>query len=130
MLRAHVVQQGSLWIAHLVTRYGHAEILCGEGNEPDLKELLLVERFLDDSVDHISSVRRSAFKMPRLWRPIRFAVNNQGRLGLQFQHRLTGKQDGMFFADEHSTFRTSLSDITIEPGDAERFVQRGPDDEG
>jgi len=126
MIRAYVVQQGAVWIARLLTRYGHAEVLCGQGNEPDLKELLLVEQFLDDSVDHISSIRRSAFKMPRLWCPIRFAVNNQGRLGLQFKHRLTGRQDGLFFADEHSAFRTNLSDIAVEQADVERFVQRGP----
>ena len=59
-------------------------------------------------------MRRSAFAMPRLWRPIRFAVNNQGRLGLQFRHRLTGKQEGIFFADEHSTFQTTLGDLVFE----------------
>jgi hypothetical protein len=67
--------------------------------------------------------------MPRLWRPIRLTVNDQGRLGIQFKHRLTGKQNVLLFADEHSAFKTNLSEVTIKPGDLERFVLREPAEE-
>jgi hypothetical protein len=120
MQSVQIVRRGALWIAHLMTRYGHIELLCGEANEPNSNVLLLVKQFLNDGTDHIAAVRRSAFGMPRLWRPIRVAVNNQGRLGLQFRHRLTGKHEGMFFADEHSTFQTRLADVVSQQG------ERGP----
>jgi len=102
------------------TKYGHLELLCGEGDEPDEKILALVERFLDGGVDHIAAVRRNVFTIPPLWRPIRIAVNNEGRIGLQFKHRITGKQEGMFFADDHSSFTTTLADVTDEVGQAPR----------
>jgi hypothetical protein len=101
------------------------ELLCGEGNEPDLKSIILIEQFFDGSEDYIATIRRSALRMPRLWRPIRFAINNEGRLGLQFKHRITGKQEGMFFADEHSSFTMKRSDVTINDDDWKRLQERG-----
>jgi hypothetical protein len=101
------------------------ELFCGDGDTPDLKCLVLIERFFDSSVDHIRAIRRSAFKIPMFWRPIRFAVNNEGRLGIQFRLRLTGRQEGMFFADEHSSFTTRLTDVTITEADFDRLKQRG-----
>jgi hypothetical protein len=116
-----IFQLGRLWIADLNTAFGHVELLCGEGGEPDLETLVLVERFLEGPADHLAAVRRSAFRLPFLWRPIRLAVNDQGRLGLQFRHRVTGRQAGMFFADEHSSFTTRLSAIAVTEEDRRRL---------
>jgi hypothetical protein len=99
------------------------ELLCGQGNEPDLKSIIFIEHFFGGTDDHIAAIRRSAFSMPRLWRPIRFAINNEGRLGLQFKHRLTGKQEGMFFADEHSSFAMKRSDVRISEYDLKRLQE-------
>jgi hypothetical protein len=120
-----ILQVGRLWIANLPTPYGDMELLCGEGAEPDIRAILLIEQFFDGPVDHLAAVRRSAFRMPFLWRPIRFAINNKGRLGVQFRHRLTGRQEGMFFADEHSAFATLLSDIVVSEADARRLELHG-----
>lgn len=119
-----IFQESKLWIGHLATSYGHMELLSGEGAEPNLKVLLLVERFLEASADYLAAVRRSTFKIPILWRPIRLAVNDEGRLGVQFKHRLTGKQAGMFFADEHSDFSLTVPHVSIEEADERRLVQR------
>jgi hypothetical protein len=98
------------------------ELLCGQESEPDLKALVLIEHFLSGPEDRIATIRRSALTMPLLWRPIRFAINNQGRLGLQFMHRITGKQVGMFFADEHSLFSMKRTDVTVGEDDAKRLL--------
>jgi hypothetical protein len=120
-----VVRDRRLWIAHLPTAYGRMELLCGSGDEPDFQSLVLIERFLGGAKDHIGEVRRSAFRLPRLWRPIRFAINNDGRLGLQFKHRVTGKQDVLFFADEHSSFTMGRSDVKTSDDDLKRLKERG-----
>ena len=107
-----VEQYGTLWVAHVPTTYGRMELLCGEGDAPDKDVLALVTRFLEGETDHIGATRKDVFRTPILWRPIRFAVNNEGRLGLQFKHRITGRQDGMYFADEHSSFKSRLTDVS------------------
>lgn len=125
-MRIPIEQIDGSWIAHLLTPYGRAELLCGEGGGPDERVLRLVEQFLGDATDHLDAVRGSAFRLPRLWRPIRLAINTEGRLGIQFRNRLTGRQEGMFFADEHSTFQTRLGDVTVQEGD-ERLRLRQED---
>ncbi len=90
------------------------ELLCGESDKPDEKIVNFVEQFLGSGIDHIAAIRKDVFKIPILWRPIRFAVNNEGRLGIQFKHRITGNQKGMFFADEHSSFTTNLADVITQ----------------
>jgi len=119
-----IVRSHGLWIAHLPTAYGHMELLCGAKDAPDLPLLVLIEKFLGDSTDHIGEVRRSAFQLPRFWRPIRFAINNEGRLGIQFKHRITGRQIGMFFADEHSSFSMKRTDVKISDEDMMRLKER------
>ena len=78
MSAPEVERIGQLWIAHLLTRYGHVELLCGEGDQPDPKSLLMIAQFLDVATDHLGAVRRSALTLPKLWRPIRFAINDEG----------------------------------------------------
>lgn len=100
------------------------EVLCGEGDGPDLRTLLLVERFVEATDDYLGAVRRSAFRVPILWRPIRLAVDSGGHLGVQFKHRMTGKQEGMFLASEHSRFSTVVADISIDEVDEQRLIER------
>jgi len=121
MQKLLISHEGGLWIAHCSTTYGHVELLCGSDDEPDFPTLAYVELFLNHPSDQIAAIRRSALKFPRFWRPIRIAVNNSGRLGLQFMHRLTGAQKGMFFADEHSSFSTKLADISLADTDRDRL---------
>lgn len=119
---AKIYRLGPLWIADLRTRYGRMEYLCGQADEPDIRSLLFLEAFMSDGIDHIGEVRASAVSIPMLWRPIRLAVNNEGRMGLQFMNRMTGKQIGMFFADEHSSFKTRLKDIQVRDEDKKRLT--------
>lgn len=112
---------GGLWVAQLPTPYGRMELLCGEGDEPDVRTIALIERFFEGPEDHLADIRRAVHALPRLWRPIRFAINNRDQLGVQFRHRLTGKQAGMFFADEHSAFNLKRSDIPEQEADPGRL---------
>ncbi len=121
-----VFNDDGLWLAFVPTRYGVMQLLCGEGDAPECATLLLVERFLGDATDHIAAIRRSAFGLPVLWRPIRIAVNNRGQLGLQFKHRITGTQQGMFFADQHSQFKVLATDIQVSPEEAARLAELAP----
>lgn len=117
-----VFKDDGLWLAAVPTRYGVMEMLCGECDAPDCASLFLVEQFLGDAVDHIAAIRRSVFRVPVLWRPIRFAVNDRGQLGLQFKHRITGAQEGVFFADQHSTYKVLATEIQVSPEDAARLA--------
>ena len=98
-----------LWIANVETQFGVIEFLCGEGEEADPLQLAYLTAFLDG--DYLEQIRKSAFTFPSFWHPIRFAVNSNDRIGVQFKNRFTGAQKGMFFADEHSDFTTLLSDM-------------------
>jgi hypothetical protein len=118
-----------LWLAQIPTSYGAIELLCGEGDSPDIKNILLIEQFFDGSSDYLREIRSSAFRVPFLWRPIRLAVNSEGRLGVQFQHRLTGRQEGMFIADQHSSFSTRLSQVAVSEEDMRRLEAHGADGE-
>ena len=121
MQETDIFQRGNLWIARVQTPYGVMEFLSGEGSQPDVQKLIFLERFLNSYIDHIKNIRSSVFSLPVLWHPIRFAVNNEGRMGLQFKNRITGKQVGMFFADEHSSFTTRLNEVEIDENDIKRL---------
>ena len=98
------------------------ELLCGEGSEPDFPEIVYAELFLNDQVDHIKAIKKSVFTFSFMWRPIRIAINNQGRLGLQFLNIL-GKQKGMLFDDEHSSFKVLLPDIDLDEFTKEKLTK-------
>lgn len=121
-----IYRQRGLWIAHLPTSFGSVELLCGEGDTPDLQEIKLAEQFLNATEDRLVTVRRSVFALPWLWRPIRLAVNDEGRLGIQFRNRMTGSQRGMFFADEHSSFSTRRPDVTVTAEDKRKLTEHHP----
>ncbi len=123
MLKADIFQRGNLWIARVETPYGVMEFLSGQGSQPDVLKLLFLETMLNSQVDHIKDIRSSVFSFPILWCPIRFSVNNEGRMGLQFQNRITKKQVGMFFADEHSSFTIRLNEIEIDENVINRLTR-------
>ena len=114
-------QRGNLWIARVQTPYGVMEFFAGQDLQPDIQKLIFLERFLSSQIDHIKNIRNSVFSFPILWRPIRFSVNNEGRMGLQFKNRITGKQVGMFFTDEHSSFTARLNEVKLDENDIERL---------
>ena len=117
MQKADIYQRGNLWIARIQTPYGVMEFFSGQGSQPDIQKLTFFETFLNSQTDYIKNIRSSVFSLPLLWHPIRFSVNNEGRMGLQFQNRITGKQVGMFFADEYSSFTTRLNEVKIDEND-------------
>ena len=117
LLKADIFQRGNLWIVRVQTSYGVMEFFAGQDLQPDVQKLIFLEIFLNSQIDHIKNIRSSVFSLPLLWHPIRFSVNNEGRMGLQFQNRITGKQVGMFFADEYSSFTTRLNEVKIDEND-------------
>ncbi len=124
-MQLQIVKDGPLWIALLPTRFGSVEFLCGEGDEPDLQNLMLAERFLVNP-EYLDEIRRNCLRPAFLWRPVRLAINNKGRLGVQFRNRLTGKQVGMFLADEHSQFRETRDNIEVSDEDRNRLRPSQP----
>lgn len=123
MQKADIFQRGNLWIARVQTPYGVMEFFAGQSSQPDVQKLIFLETFLSSQIDHIKNIRSSVFFFPILWRPIRCAVNNEGRMGLQFKNRITGKQVGMFFADEHSSFTARLNEVEIDENDINRLTK-------
>ncbi len=123
MKKVDIYQRGNLWIARVQTPYGVMEFFAGQGSQPDVQELIFLEIFLDSQIDYIKEIQNSVFSLPILWRPIRFSVNNEGRMGLQFQNRITGKQVGIFFADEHSSFTARLNEVEIDENDINRLTK-------
>lgn len=106
-------QHEQLWVGLLPSPFGVLEVLCGEGAEPDQGQLLFIERLCREAPDALGQVRRSGFRLPFLWRPIRLAFNDEGRLLVQFQRRFLGKRVGLFL-DEHCAFSLRLADIREE----------------
>jgi len=122
-MKVDIFQKGNLWIGSVQTSYGIMEFFAGQGSQPDIQKLLFLDKFLNNPIDYIKDIRSSVFSFPILWRPIRCAVNNEGRMGLQFKNRITGKQVGLFFADEHSSFITRLNEIEIGENDINRLTK-------
>ncbi len=123
MYKANIFQRGNLWIARVQTPCGVMEFFAGQSSQPDVQKLIFLETFLSSQIDHIKNIRSFVFFFPILWRPIRFSVNNEGRMGFQFKNRIMGKQVGMFFADEHSSFTARLNEIEIDDNDINRLTK-------
>jgi len=89
-----------LWLGTLDTPFGIIElVVSGTPEAPNPAKLAALEAFLPTAVATIDRLRRKlSFRF--LWHPIRLAVNNQNRVGVQFRNRLTGAQDQFLFADD------------------------------
>ena len=84
--------ESGVWLGAVSTRFGVLEVVVG-GSEstPAHGQLDALRRFesaLDDNIRQLWGQIRFSF----LWRPIRLAVNNENRVGVQFRNRFTGNQ--------------------------------------
>ena len=84
--------ESGVWIGTVSTRFGLLEVVVGGSQTaPDQVQLDALRRFqyaLDDNIRQLWGEIRFGF----LWRPIRLAVNNENRVGVQFRNRITGNQ--------------------------------------
>jgi hypothetical protein len=91
--------QGGLWLGAVWTKVGWVEILlAGSPTEPESKHLQAYSRFAEDLDANITQLRRK-ISFGFLWRPIRIAINNENRVGVQFRNRLTGNQRKLILED-------------------------------
>jgi hypothetical protein len=89
-----------IWLGGLDTPDGIIEVLLdGTPEAPDRSQAAALQAFLPTVGATIKRLRR---KLPFafLYHPIRFAVNDQNRVGVQFRNRFTGSQTEVLFADE------------------------------
>ena len=89
-----------IWIGYLPSPWGVlGVIVSGTKEAPRPAHLSALEQFLPRAGVVIPKLRaRIAFSF--LYRPIRIAINEQNRVGVQFRNRITGSQTVMHFADE------------------------------
>ena len=81
-----------VWIADLPTRFGRVEVIVGGSDDaPDESQLATLEPFFARASE-IAEATKKKLKFPFLYRLVRIAPNQQGRIGLQFLNRLTGAQ--------------------------------------
>jgi hypothetical protein len=65
-METSILRHGRLWIAVFATEFGAIELLCGEGDRPNLQHLILAERFLQDP-NHLRATRNGC-PSPRIGR--------------------------------------------------------------
>jgi hypothetical protein len=81
-----------LWVGLVPSRYGPVEaVLGGTPQGPKDADLASFRRFVERVDDNVAALRRRLW-FGFLYQPIRIAVNNEARAGVQFRHRLTGNQ--------------------------------------
>jgi hypothetical protein len=88
-----------LWLGSIPTRYGMIElVLSGTPDSPNDDQLAAIQAFLQQAGE-ITAKLRHKLRFSFLWRPVRLTVNNENRVGVQFQHRLLNRRE-LLFADE------------------------------
>ncbi len=88
-----------VWVAVIPTRYGTVEIVAdGTDSAPDEKQMLALDPFFARASE-ITEATKKKLRFSFLYRLIRVAPNQHGRVGLQFRNRLTGSQP-LLFIDE------------------------------
>jgi hypothetical protein len=99
---AHLVHaEDGLWVIRIPAsnRYGSMDlVLGGTAEAPNAEHLAAIEAFLPNALETIDRLRRR-FLFPFLWDPVRIAVNDQNRVGVQFQRRFFHRGE-ILFADE------------------------------
>jgi hypothetical protein len=94
-----LVYSHGLWLGAVASRYGAIElVLDGTAESPSKQQLAAIQEFMpraDETITHLCSRLPLSF----LWRPVRLAPNDQGRVGVQFQHRLLNRRQ-LLFLDE------------------------------
>ena len=92
---------GGLWVARMPTRHGVVEVvLAGSDEKPDERQSAALAPFFARASEITASLRRR-LRFAFLYRLIRIAVNDEGKVGLQFRNVLTGAQP-LLFADDLS----------------------------
>jgi hypothetical protein len=85
-----------VWLAPIETPYGLVEVMVGGTEDaPAQNQLAALEPFLANASE-ITERTRKRLRFSFLYRLIRIAVNEHGRVGLQFRHRITGAQPLLF----------------------------------
>src|SRR5262245_35701115 len=81
-----------LWLGAVSTRSGKVEVLfSGSESAPNEAQVDAYRRFAKD-LDANTARLRKEISFGFLFRPIRIAVNQDNRVGVQFLNRLTGNQ--------------------------------------
>jgi hypothetical protein len=84
-----------VWVAMMSTRYGPVEVVVsGSERVPHPQQLDTLAKFLPRASDLTEATRKLRFGF--LYRLIRIAPNQEGRIGLQFRNRITGAQPLLF----------------------------------
>lgn len=88
-----------VWSGVVPSDYGPLElVLSGTDREPDSQHVAAIQAFMPSAHETIERLRRR-LPFAFLWRPVRLAVNQRGRVGVQFQRRVVGAVR-ILFSDE------------------------------
>jgi hypothetical protein len=96
---AHV--GNGLWVGTIPApnRYGSMElVLGGTAEAPKAEHIAAIEAFMPNVLETIAQLHGRLF-FSFLWDPVRLAVHNQNRVGVQFQRRLLPRRE-ILSADE------------------------------
>jgi len=99
VLLAHV--GNGVWVGTIPApnRYGSMELVVGGTAEaPKAEKIAAIQAFMPNARETISRLHRRFF-FPFLWDPVRIAVNNENRVGVQFQRRFFRRGE-ILFVDE------------------------------
>jgi hypothetical protein len=88
-----------LWLGTISSRFGAIEVMFGgTAEQPDATQIQAFRRFaaaLDDNLAKLRSKLSFAF----LYHPIRIAINNETRVGVQFRNWITGNQSSLILEE-------------------------------
>jgi hypothetical protein len=90
------VPEIELWVGEVSSRYGIIEIVInGDSSAPAERDLAAVEAYMAHTRENIERLR-SRLPISFLWRPIRLAPNEGGKMAVQFRQALFGRLEMLF----------------------------------
>lgn len=96
---AKLTYSHGLWLGSIPSRHGMIElVLSGTPDSPNEDQLAAIQAFLLHAGENTAKLRRK-LRFSLLWRPVRLTVNNENRVGVQFQHRIFNRRE-ILFADQ------------------------------
>jgi hypothetical protein len=96
----HLTYVNGLWLGAVPSPYGPIEIvLDGTPQAPDENMVAAIQTFMTH-VGEIIERLRHRLPIAFLWKPVRLAVNNKNRVGVQFQHRILNRRKLLFVEDD------------------------------
>jgi hypothetical protein len=88
-----------IWLGAIATKWGRMEIvLGGTKDSPDERQKAALQRFLQGFEEKVARLRKR-LSFGFLYRPIRIAPNDEGRVGVQFRNRFTAYQGHLILED-------------------------------